>query len=250
MCVTPFCVHCRCVCPNRNATVHVCDTLLCALQVCLSKPECNCACVWHPSVCIAGVFVQIAVWLCKCVTPFCVHCECVCPNCSVTVQVCDTLLCALQVCLSKPECGRQTLQELLIRPVQRLPSIILLLGGQSQVVQSCYDPCGPSVCQTLHFLSNPALSFVCLLNGGHTWVGWNLGSCTFFFFFLNSPPPPLSPLSPSRCFSHVERAAAHKCWCMHTHVYTNMCTCTHTLMWVKSQKDAIQSSSLLNHSQD
>ncbi|XP_070173283.1 protein ECT2-like [Littorina saxatilis] len=34
----------------------------------------------------------------------------------------------LKVCLSKPECGRQTLQELLIRPVQRLPSIILLLG--------------------------------------------------------------------------------------------------------------------------
>ncbi|XP_071034057.1 protein ECT2 [Parasteatoda tepidariorum] len=29
---------------------------------------------------------------------------------------------------SKPECGRQTLQELLIRPVQRLPSIILLLN--------------------------------------------------------------------------------------------------------------------------
>ena len=34
-----------------------------------------------------------------------------------------------QVCLSKPECGRQTLQELFIRPVQRLPSVILLLGG-------------------------------------------------------------------------------------------------------------------------
>ncbi|GIY99693.1 protein ECT2 [Caerostris extrusa] len=31
------------------------------------------------------------------------------------------------VAKSKPECGRQTLQELLIRPVQRLPSVILLL---------------------------------------------------------------------------------------------------------------------------
>lgn len=30
---------------------------------------------------------------------------------------------------TKPECGRQTLQELLIRPVQRLPSISLLLDG-------------------------------------------------------------------------------------------------------------------------
>lgn len=34
----------------------------------------------------------------------------------------------LKVCLTKPECGRQSLQELLIRPVQRLPSMILLLG--------------------------------------------------------------------------------------------------------------------------
>ncbi|XP_026285147.1 protein ECT2 isoform X1 [Frankliniella occidentalis] len=34
----------------------------------------------------------------------------------------------LKVCQSKPECGRQTLGELLIRPVQRLPSISLLLG--------------------------------------------------------------------------------------------------------------------------
>ncbi|KAG8199527.1 hypothetical protein JTE90_009369 [Oedothorax gibbosus] len=34
----------------------------------------------------------------------------------------------LKRCQSKPECGRQTLQELLIRPVQRLPSIILLIS--------------------------------------------------------------------------------------------------------------------------
>lgn len=34
----------------------------------------------------------------------------------------------LKVCQSKPECGRQTLVELLIRPVQRLPSISLLLN--------------------------------------------------------------------------------------------------------------------------
>ncbi|XP_046854371.1 protein ECT2-like [Xenia sp. Carnegie-2017] len=33
----------------------------------------------------------------------------------------------LKICLSKPECGRQTLAELLIRPVQRLPSMNLLL---------------------------------------------------------------------------------------------------------------------------
>ncbi|XP_022098002.1 protein ECT2-like [Acanthaster planci] len=34
----------------------------------------------------------------------------------------------LKICQSKPECGRQTLTELLIRPVQRLPSMILLLS--------------------------------------------------------------------------------------------------------------------------
>ncbi|XP_032516448.2 protein ECT2 isoform X2 [Danaus plexippus] len=33
----------------------------------------------------------------------------------------------LKICQTKPECGRQSLQELLIRPVQRLPSISLLL---------------------------------------------------------------------------------------------------------------------------
>ena len=34
----------------------------------------------------------------------------------------------LKCCQSKPECGRQTLAELMIRPVQRLPSVILLLN--------------------------------------------------------------------------------------------------------------------------
>ena len=34
---------------------------------------------------------------------------------------------SFKVCQSKPECGRQTLTELLIRPVQRLPSVMLLL---------------------------------------------------------------------------------------------------------------------------
>lgn len=34
----------------------------------------------------------------------------------------------LKVCQTRPECGRQGLQDLLIRPVQRLPSIMLLLN--------------------------------------------------------------------------------------------------------------------------
>jgi protein ECT2 len=35
----------------------------------------------------------------------------------------------LKIAQSKPECGRQTLVELFIRPVQRLPSTLLLLDG-------------------------------------------------------------------------------------------------------------------------
>ena len=42
----------------------------------------------------------------------------------------------LKIAQSKPECGRQTLTELLIRPVQRLPSTLLLLDGQSHLISS------------------------------------------------------------------------------------------------------------------
>ncbi|KAH9491795.1 Protein T2, partial [Bulinus truncatus] len=52
-------------------------------------------------------------------------------NTKETIQKCDNsnprFHAFLKLCLSKPECGRQSLQELLIRPVQRLPSIVLLL---------------------------------------------------------------------------------------------------------------------------
>ncbi|XP_059171147.1 protein ECT2-like [Physella acuta] len=48
-----------------------------------------------------------------------------------TIQKCDhsnpRFHAFLKLCLSKPECGRQSLQELLIRPIQRLPSVVLLL---------------------------------------------------------------------------------------------------------------------------
>lgn len=37
----------------------------------------------------------------------------------------------VQINQSRPECGRQTLVELLIRPVQRLPSVALLLNGNT-----------------------------------------------------------------------------------------------------------------------
>lgn len=36
----------------------------------------------------------------------------------------------LKVCQTKPECGRQTLKDLMIVPVQRLPRYVLLLNGK------------------------------------------------------------------------------------------------------------------------
>lgn len=36
----------------------------------------------------------------------------------------------LKINQAKPECGRQSFQDLMIRPVQRLPSISLLLNGK------------------------------------------------------------------------------------------------------------------------
>lgn len=37
----------------------------------------------------------------------------------------------LKINQAKAECGRQTLQDLMIRPVQRLPSVSLLISGES-----------------------------------------------------------------------------------------------------------------------
>ena len=52
-----------------------------------------------------------------------------------TLEECDTnkprFHAFLKVRQTKPECGRQSLKELLIRPVQRLPSISLLLNGKT-----------------------------------------------------------------------------------------------------------------------
>ena len=50
-----------------------------------------------------------------------------------TLQHCDEMYprfhAFLKINQTKPECGRQSLEELMIRPVQRLPSISLLLNG-------------------------------------------------------------------------------------------------------------------------
>ena len=57
--------------------------------------------------------------------------------CSPTVSIeIIILLFLLQLCQGKPECGRQTLTELLIRPVQRIPSILLLLRGMAGILNT------------------------------------------------------------------------------------------------------------------
>lgn len=47
----------------------------------------------------------------------------------------------LKINQAKPECGRQSLQELMIRPVQRLPSMSLLINGTAETS----PPMKPSV---------------------------------------------------------------------------------------------------------
>lgn len=50
-----------------------------------------------------------------------------------TLQQCDSqnprFHAFLKINQAKPECGRQSLQDLMIRPVQRLPSMMLLIDG-------------------------------------------------------------------------------------------------------------------------
>lgn len=51
-----------------------------------------------------------------------------------TLQQCDNqnprFHAFLKINQAKPECGRQSLQDLMIRPVQRLPSMSLLISGK------------------------------------------------------------------------------------------------------------------------
>ncbi|CAL1276165.1 unnamed protein product [Larinioides sclopetarius] len=83
---------------------------------------------WHEEQSIGNVILNHAHELMKCYPPFVnffektkevlAHCDATKPRFHAFLKRCQ----------SKPECGRQTLQELLIRPVQRLPSVILLLN--------------------------------------------------------------------------------------------------------------------------
>ncbi|XP_014677396.1 PREDICTED: protein ECT2-like [Priapulus caudatus] len=83
---------------------------------------------WDDNKSIGNIILQNADALLKAYPPFVNFFE----KTKEALQICDhqntRFHAFLKICQSKPECGRQSLMELLIRPVQRLPSIILLLN--------------------------------------------------------------------------------------------------------------------------
>nr|XP_018899636.1 PREDICTED: protein ECT2-like isoform X2 [Bemisia tabaci] len=82
---------------------------------------------WKEESSVGNVFLKYSSELMKAYPPFINYFE----NMREMLLKCDQTKprfhAFLKVCQTKPECGRQTLVELLIRPVQRLPSISLLL---------------------------------------------------------------------------------------------------------------------------
>jgi len=82
---------------------------------------------WREPVCIGDVIGRYSGELMRAYPPFVNFFE----NAKKTLEECDRAIprfhAFLKVCEGRRECGRQTLAELLIRPVQRLASVSLLL---------------------------------------------------------------------------------------------------------------------------
>ncbi|XP_017879867.1 protein ECT2 isoform X2 [Ceratina calcarata] len=83
---------------------------------------------WMEDISIGNIFLKYAPNLLKAYPPYVNFFE----NTKEMLDQCDQnkprFHAFLKVCQTKPECGRQSLKELLIKPVQRLPSISLLLN--------------------------------------------------------------------------------------------------------------------------
>ncbi|XP_076645868.1 protein ECT2-like isoform X2 [Halictus rubicundus] len=83
---------------------------------------------WMEDISIGNIFLKFAPDLVKAYPPYVNFFE----NTKEMLDQCDQnkprFHAFLKVCQTKPECGRQSLKELLIKPVQRLPSISLLLN--------------------------------------------------------------------------------------------------------------------------
>ncbi|XP_016837796.1 protein ECT2 isoform X3 [Nasonia vitripennis] len=87
-----------------------------------------CANHWSEENSIGNIFLKFASDLVKAYPPYVNFFE----NTKEMLDQCDQnkprFHAFLKICQTKPECGRQSLKELLIKPVQRLPSISLLLN--------------------------------------------------------------------------------------------------------------------------
>ncbi|XP_011502842.1 PREDICTED: protein ECT2 isoform X2 [Ceratosolen solmsi marchali] len=87
-----------------------------------------CAAHWSEENSIGNIFLKFASDLVKAYPPYVNFFE----NTKEMLDQCDQnkprFHAFLKICQTKPECGRQSLKELLIKPVQRLPSISLLLN--------------------------------------------------------------------------------------------------------------------------
>ncbi|XP_066591325.1 protein ECT2 isoform X2 [Prorops nasuta] len=83
---------------------------------------------WTEDISIGNIFLKFAPDLVKAYPPYVNFFE----NTKEMLDQCDQnkprFHAFLKICQTKPECGRQSLKELLIKPVQRLPSISLLLN--------------------------------------------------------------------------------------------------------------------------
>ncbi|XP_034949026.1 protein ECT2 isoform X2 [Chelonus insularis] len=82
---------------------------------------------WAEDISIGNIFLKYAPDLVKAYPPYVNFFE----NTKEMLDQCDQnkprFHAFLKICQTKPECGRQSLKELMIKPVQRLPSISLLL---------------------------------------------------------------------------------------------------------------------------
>lgn len=83
---------------------------------------------WHEECCIGSIILKHSQDLLKAYPPFVNFFEKTKEMLIECDQAKPRFHAFLKICQSKPECGRQTLGELMIRPVQRLPSVILLLN--------------------------------------------------------------------------------------------------------------------------
>ncbi|XP_015113706.1 protein ECT2 isoform X2 [Diachasma alloeum] len=86
-----------------------------------------CAAHWTEDTSIGNIFLKYAPDLVDTYPPYVNFFE----NTKEMLEQCDQnkprFHAFLKICQTKPECGRQSLKELMIKPVQRLPSISLLL---------------------------------------------------------------------------------------------------------------------------